>query len=33
VLQHQADLQGLISNETKPGLQAFQIIIHTGGEK
>jgi hypothetical protein len=28
VLQHQADLHGLIVNDTNPGLQAFQIVIN-----
>jgi hypothetical protein len=28
VLQHQADLQGLIAKDTNSGLQAFQINIH-----
>jgi hypothetical protein len=30
VLQQQADLQGLISNDTNPGLQAFQINVNLG---
>ena len=30
VLQHQADLQGLSTKDTNPGLQAFQINIHLG---
>jgi hypothetical protein len=28
VLQHQADLQGLIAKDTNPGLQAFVVNIH-----
>jgi hypothetical protein len=28
VLQHQADLQGLIGKDTNSGLQAFQIVIN-----
>src|SRR5712672_2707615 len=30
VLQHQADLQGLLTPDPNPGLQAFQIIIDLG---
>jgi hypothetical protein len=30
VLQHQADLQGLITKDANPGMQAFQIIINCG---
>jgi len=30
VLQHQADLQGLITTDPNPGVQAFQININLG---